>query len=55
MDQSMIMLVNGGYTQLHQSGYMSVSVRYVLVLCVFFVCVRWRGQGGGDLFMFTCV
>jgi len=45
MDQSMRLLVNGGYTQLHQSGYMSVSGRYVLILCVFFVCVRWRGQG----------
>ena len=34
----MIMLVNGGYTQLHQSGYMSVSGRYVLIVGMFCVC-----------------
>ena len=57
----MIMLVNGGYTQLHQSGYMSVLGRYVLIFCVCVVCACWSGRGGGggggggDLFMFTCV
>ena len=44
----MIMLVNGGYTQLHQSGYMSVLGRYVLIFCVSVLCVRVGvGAGGG--------
>ena len=44
----MIMLVNGGYTQLHQSGYMSVLGRYVLIFCVSVLCVR-VGVGGGEV------
>ena len=46
----MIMLVNGGYTQLHQSGYMSVLGRYVLIFCVSVLCVRVGvGAGGGEV------
>ncbi|KAL4638101.1 hypothetical protein ACB092_03G126100 [Castanea dentata] len=40
MDQSMRLLVNGGYTQLHQSGCMSVSGRMKLLLWVHFARKR---------------
>ena len=62
MDQSMIMLVNGGYTQLHQSGYMSVLGRYVLIFCVSVLCVRvgvgaggWGWGGRWFVYVYLCL